>query len=151
MKHLAAAALVVALALGAGCGRKTSPRPPELVAPRAIPAVALRSRADGVEVSWARPTRYADGATMPDLGGFVVERQSLSTTFHEVARVPVTDRGRFRQVKRFTYVDGDVTATLTYHYRVVAFTTDGYYSEPSGVAAITWSPPAPSPTPEPTP
>jgi hypothetical protein len=151
MSRRAGALLLVLLALAGACGRKTAPRPPELVAPRPVGEVALSSRADGVEVAWTRPTRYVDGSTMPDLGGFAIERQSFSTDFHEVARVPVTDRGRFQQATRFTWVDREVRPTMTYHYRVVAFTTDGYYSAPSGAAAITWAPPAASPTPERTP
>jgi hypothetical protein len=141
---------VLVLTLAGACGRKTAPRPPELVAPRSPNSLALRSETDGVEVSWDRSERYVDGSRMEDLAGFAVERQSLSAEFREITRVIVDDRGRFQQKKRFSYVDRDVMPTMTYHYRVVAFTTDGYYSAPSGAAAITWSPPASNPTPEPT-
>jgi hypothetical protein len=131
------------------CGRKTNPKPPELVAPRPVSELALRSVADGVEVTWARPTQYVDGSSMEDLGGFLVERSRNNEPFGEHARVEVTDRGRFQKAKRFTYVDRAVVEDVTYHYRVVAFTTDGYYSADSGVATIDWTPPASSPTPVP--
>ena len=131
---------LVTAATVAGCGRKTVPRPPAMVAPQAVTSVALTVRPTGVEIGWDRSTKYVDGSRMTDLGGFLVERQSFSTEFHEIARVPVTDRGRFRQAPRFEHLDEDVTPGMTYHYRVVAFTLDGYYSAPSGAAAITWSP-----------
>jgi hypothetical protein len=84
---------------------------------------------------------------MDDLGGFVVERSRNNEAFRELARVAVTDRGRFQKAKRFQYVDQTVTEGTTYHYRVVAFTTDGYYSSPSGAATLIWERPQPSPSP----
>lgn len=129
----------------AGCGRKTPPRPPQLVAPLPVTSLALSVRPTGIEIGWDRSTKYLDGSRMTDLGGFLVERQSFSAEFREIARVPVTDRGRFRQTQRFTHLDEDVTPDMMYHYRVVAFTLDGYYSAPSSAAAITWVPPEPAP------
>ena len=72
--------------------------------------------------------------------------------------MPVTDRGRFQNAKRFDYLDTKLLPGATYHYRIVAYTTDNYYSSPSGAAEITWSPPgstpaagAPTPAPAPEP
>lgn len=148
---------VLMLALIAGvlsCGRKTEIRPPELVAPKAVSQLALDSTAEGVRLRWTRPTETVDGKSMEDLAGFVIER-AVTTTFREIARVPVTDRGRFQKAKRFEYLDRDVVADMIFHYRVIAYTTDGYYSAPTGAATITWTPTAvhaaESPTPEPTP
>jgi len=142
----AAVALVLLTALPA-CGRKTDPRPPELVAPRTVTEVSLTTVADGIALRWSRPTQYVDGATMEDLAGFVVERSRNNEPFSELARVPVTDRGRFQKAKRFEYFDRAVMPGGTYHYRIVAFTSDEYYSAPSGAATLTWSPPSPSPSP----
>jgi hypothetical protein len=130
-----------------GCGRKTEVKPPQLVAPHVVTEVSLTTRADGVEIGWSRPTEYVDGTTMEDLGGFVVERSRNNESFRELTRVAVTDRGRFQKAKRFQYVDQTVTEDTTYHYRVVAFTTDGYYSVPSGAATLVWERPQPSPSP----
>ena len=44
--------------------------------------------------------------------------------------MPVTDRGRFQKAKRFDYVDTQLLPGAVYHYRIVAFTTDGYFSTP---------------------
>ena len=140
-------AVLAALTTAGGCGRKTAPKPPQLVAPRPVTAVALSAQPTGVEVSWDRSTDYVDGSRMTDLGGFLVERQEFGPEFREIARVEVTDRGRFRQQKRFEYLDEDMMPGTTYHYRVVAFTLDGYYSASSGVATITWSPPETAPPP----
>ncbi len=138
------ATLAVALV---ACGRKTDPKPPELVAPRAVSELALTTRADGVMIRWLRPTQYVDGSSMEDLAGFVLERSRNNEPFSEHVRVPVTDRGMFQKVKRFEYVDTAVSSGTTYHYRVVAFTTDGYYSADSGAATIEWFPPAQNPSP----
>jgi hypothetical protein len=138
------AAILTALALLAapsGCGRKTMPKPPQLVAPRAVQEVSLATQSGGILVRWSRPTEYVDGARMEDLGGFVVERNRYNSSFEEIARVPVTDRGRFQKAKRFDYLDTRLLPGATYHYRIVAYTTDGYYSSPSGAAEITWNPP----------
>jgi hypothetical protein len=124
-----------------GCGRKTDVKPPQLVAPRTVTEVSLSTKPDGIEVGWSRPTEYVDGTTMEDLNGFVVERSRNNEAFRELARVPVTDRGRFQKAKRFEYLDKALTEGTTYHYRVVAFTTDGYYGAPSGAATLTWDGP----------
>jgi hypothetical protein len=142
------------------CGRKTVVRPPELVAPKTVAQLALDSTPDGVRLRWSRPTETVDGKSMEDLGGFVIERAETTLGFHEIARAPVTDRGHFQKLKRFEYLDRDVVPGTVLHYRVIAFTTDEYYSAPSGAATITWTPAVPSasasvtpeatPTPHPT-
>ncbi|MCC6849930.1 MAG: fibronectin type III domain-containing protein [Deltaproteobacteria bacterium] len=152
MAGRAAALTILALACALpACGRKTLPRPPQLVAPRAVQELSLATQSDGILVRWSRPTEYVDGSEMEDLGGFVVERNRYNSDFEEVARVPVTDRGRFQKAKRFDYVDTRLLSGATYHYRIVAYTTDGYYSVPSGAAEITWSPPGSTPADAPTP
>ena len=142
--------LVLAAITLVACGRKTDIRPPELVAPRPVAEVAVASRPDGVAIRWSRPTQYVDGTSMEDLAGFVIERSRNNEPFEELTRVPVTDQGRFQKVKRFEYLDTQVMPEGTYHYRIVAFTTDRYYSADSGAATITWIPPQPSATPAPT-
>jgi hypothetical protein len=132
------------------CGRKTMPKPPQLVAPRAVQELSLATQSGGILVRWSRPTEYVDGTSMEDLGGFVVERNRYNSSFEEIARVPVTDRGRFQKAKRFDYLDTQLLPGATYHYRIVAYTTDGYYGAPSDAGEITWNPPsAPAPTPGP--
>lgn len=138
--------VVLALVLAA-CARKTDVKPPQMVAPHMVTEVSLTTLPDGVAVRWSRPTKYVDGTTMEDLGGFVVERSRNNEPFEERGRVLVTDRGRFQKAARFDYADTAVTDGTTYHYRIVAFTTDGYYSAPSGAATITWEPPHSSPSP----
>ena len=125
------------------------PRPPQWVAPKTVQELSLTTQSNGILVRWSRPTEYVDGNTMEDLGGFVVERNRYNSPFTEVARVPVTDQGRFQKAKRFDYLDTQLLAGAIYHYRIVAFTTDRYFSSPSDAAEITWSPATPSPAPTP--
>ncbi len=133
---LALAALVAPIA---ACGRKTMPKPPQLVAPQVVEELSLTTQSNGILVRWSRPTEYVDGTSMEDLGGFVVERNRYNSPFEEIARVPVTDQGRFQKAKRFDYVDARLLDGALYHYRIVAFTTDGYYSSPSAAAEIAWN------------
>jgi hypothetical protein len=121
-----------------GCGRKTSPpRPPEDVLPRPIANLAATNLADGVQLSWGRPQLYADGERMTDLGGFVVERAiGDELQYQKIATLEVTDRDRFRQIKRFKHLDRDVTVGIAYRYRVVSFTLDRYFSPPSNAVTI---------------
>ena len=144
--------LGVLAAVGPACGRKTMPKPPQLVAPKPVQELSLATQSTGILVRWSRPTEYVDGTGMEDLGGFVVERNRYNSPFEEIARVPVTDRGRFQKAKRFDYLDTRLLPGATYHYRLVAFTTDAYYSAPSDAAEITWNgspsaPTSPAPTP----
>ena len=151
-RHLLVVGLAVATLVApiAACGRKTMPRPPQLVAPQAVGELSLSTQSTGILVRWSRPTEYVDGTTMEDLGGFVVERNRYNSPFEEIARVPVTDRGRFQRAKRFDYLDSRLMEGAVYHYRIVAFTTDKYFSAPSAAAEITWNG-APSASPLPTP
>ena len=148
MRWAVAVAFVLAL-LAPACGRKTMPKPPQYVAPKTVAELSLTTQSSGILVRWSRPTEYADGTTMEDLGGFVVERNRYNSKFEEIARVPVTDRGRFQKAKRFDYLDTQLLPGATYHYRIVAFTTDNYFSSPSDAAEITWNPPGTSPAPTP--
>jgi hypothetical protein len=120
------------------CGRRAAPRPPEDVAPQTITDLRAQKAEAGIKLAWSRPRTYVDGSRMPDLGGFVIERAHGNATlgpFERLTVVEVTDQLRFQQSKRFLYVDGTVQAATEYRYRVVSFTLDGYYSEPSNVAA----------------
>jgi hypothetical protein len=121
----------------AGCGRKGPPHAPEDVLPRALADLAASNVVDGVELSWSRPLLYADGTRMTDLGGFVVERATADALgYQRIALLEVTDRDRFRQIKRFKHLDRDVTPGVAYRYRVVSFTVDRYFSAPSNVVTI---------------
>jgi predicted small lipoprotein YifL len=120
-----------------GCGRKGPPRPPEDVAPRPLADLAASNVKDGVQLSWSRPQLYADGTRMTDLGGFIVERATRDAlTYQRIAELAVTDRDRFRQIKRFKHVDHDVIPGVAYRYRVVSFTLDRYFSPPSNAVTI---------------
>lgn len=137
---------LVALALAA-CGRKAPPKPPEFVAPRAITDLQATNGTDGVVLVWSRPRRHADGTTLANLGGFVIERAALdrASSFQPLTTVQLADRERFRQTRSFRYLDREPAIGSTYTYRIIAFTDDGYYSEPSNSASLTRELPPPTP------
>jgi len=113
------------------CGRKTDPRPPELVRPEIVGVVEVRNVADGIEVSWKRPRDYVDGSRMYDLGGFRVERGKESGPWILLAEITVADNDRFRPIKSFKHTDPGTAPGESYRYRVQSFTTDGHVSEPA--------------------
>jgi len=132
------------------CGRKTPVRPPELIAPQRIDNLTASNASDGIQLSWHRPTKYADGTRMTDLGGFRVERATPGTPFAPVATIEIADRDRIRQEQRFRWVDPDTQVGETDEYRVISFTTDGYVSQPSNVVTIERAIPTPAPAHTPT-
>ena len=134
------------LLLVSACGHKTDIRPPLLVAPEAIGDLSLTLGDQGVTLRWRRPQRYADGSQMDDLGGFVVLRAQRDGAdrqpFSRLALIPVEDRDRFQQEKRFSYTDGPLTAGTLYRYRVLAVTLDGYLGNVSNTVELVWQEPA---------
>jgi len=125
-------------------------RPPELIAPQRIDNLTASNASDGIQLSWHRPTKYADGTRMTDLGGFRVERATPGTPFAPVATIEIADRDRIRQEQRFRWVDPDTQVGETDEYRVISFTTDGYVSQPSNVVTIERAIPTPAPAHTPT-
>ncbi|MFQ5665125.1 MAG: hypothetical protein ACE5I7_01710 [Candidatus Binatia bacterium] len=136
--HTVVAAVIVLLACGGGlgCGRKGALRPPEDVAPKTITDLHASTVSGGIRLTWSRPDTYVDNSRMTDLAGFVVERAtgaSPSATFRRITVMEVSDRDRFRKVKRFHYLDPNTILETAYRYRVVSFTLDRYFSAPSNI------------------
>ena len=147
----ASALLIAALGLAGAtlpaCGRKTPVKPPELVAPEPIDTLAATNAADGVQLTWRRPVKYADGSRMADLGAFQLQRSNAGAPFSTIATVEVTDRDRIQQARHFRWVDIDPVPGETYQYRVISLTTDGYVSQPSNIATIAREIATPAPAP----
>jgi hypothetical protein len=126
---LLASVLVVG---AAACGRKADPQPATLVRPKQITNLAATAAADGIRLEWSRPESYVNGRRMDDLGGFLVFRGVPGGgDAEEIGKIAVSDAERFQREKKFAFVDDKAEKGRSYFYRVVAFTTDGYYSEPS--------------------
>ena len=135
--HLASCALC--LAALSSCGRKSAVRPPQDVKPKVISNLAAMNTVDGIQLSWSRPGNYANNQPMTDLAGFIIERAAGTdplAPFQRVDVLEVNDRDRFRQIKRFTYVDPDTNVGTPYRYRVVSFTLDRYFSAPSNEVTV---------------
>lgn len=122
----------------AGCGRRVAPRPPEDVRPQTILDLNARPRDGAIVLSWGRPEAYVDGSRMRDLGHFEVQRATgAEHAFERIARIEVTDHDRFRQLRRFTYEDRNVSGGQRYRYRIISSTTDRYVSAPSNEVEAT--------------
>ena len=79
---------------------------------------------DEVLLRWNRPQQSADGHTLHDLAGFVIERRTDATEFQVLAEVSVNDRDRVRPQTSFKWRDLNPIEGRTF-YRVRAFTDDG--------------------------
>lgn len=141
--------LLACLVVGA-CGRKGPVKPPQYTRPAAIADLAAKNDAESILLSWQRPDSYADDSRMADLGEFRLERAAAGAVdFETIAVLPVTDRERFRQIKRFRFADRGVVEGESYRYRVVSSTVDGYASAPSNIVEIVReAAAAPTPTPK---
>jgi hypothetical protein len=137
-----------AAGLWTGCGVKTPPLPIAYAEPQKILDLRAASVKGGIALTWGRPTAYAAGGPMHNLGSFVVMRSSGNHPYQEIDRIEVTDLARFQQQQTFTYVDRGATLGQTYNYRVVSITTDGYRGAPSNEATVTRVNPTPPPNPE---
>ena len=144
-----ASLLIAGLAmLAAACGHKNSVIAPELVRPEPPTDLAAISTPDGVRLTWTRPTKYAGGQRMRDLGQFIIERADAETTplwFVDAGTVELMDQTRYRQERRIQYVDQGVTPGHEYIYRVRARTADGYDSPWAGPARVRFKPGAAAP------
>jgi hypothetical protein len=136
----ATAGVLAVLTLGLGCGRKADPQPYALVQPEAIQGLQAEIRDGAVRLVWPRPEKYTGGRRMDDLGGFLVFRGRPGEEARQIGEVAVTDRERFQREKRFEFLDRSVEPGGRYYYRIVSYTTDGYYSDPSNQVTVELSP-----------
>jgi hypothetical protein len=119
-----------------GCGVKSAPISPEMARPEAIDNLTAVNQADGIRLTWERPTQYASGRTMRDLGMFILLRSVGGRTLEPLVELPVTDQERFRPEREFFYVDGETHPGERYTYEVISRTLDGYTSDPSNPAEL---------------
>jgi hypothetical protein len=143
-----AAAAMLAAGVGAGCGAKSRPIPPSQTHPERVNDLSAKPDPKGVRLTWSRPMKYTGGKQLRDLAGFRLMRAEGAASFSELAELPVTDQERFQKVRRFTYIDRSAAMGHAYRYIIIAETTDGYQSDPSNIARLTRTPPAPPPSPE---
>ena len=142
MKHAWLLVLMLAVA-GSACGKKGEPRAPELATPKLITNLAARSTADGVALTWNRPTEYVDGSELKDLASFVIFRKEISQScldcpvpYRELTTVNVEDREKFVRLKQYRFDDREVRVNTIYRYRVASQLFDGSLSGPSNEVEI---------------
>ena len=142
MKQAWLSALVLVIAL-VGCGKKGDPRAPELATPKLITNLAARSVADGVALTWNRPTEYVDGRELKDLASFVIFRKEISRScldcpvpYRQLTTVNVEDREKFVRLKQYRYDDREVRGDTIYRYRVASQLFDGSLSGPSNEVEV---------------
>ena len=142
MKNVWLLGLLLIVAASA-CGKKGNPRAPELATPKLITNLAARSSADGVALTWNRPTEYVDGSELKDLASFVIFRKEIAPScldcpvpYRELTTVNVEDREKFVRLKQYRYDDREVRTNTIYRYRVASQLFDGSLSGPSNEVEI---------------
>ena len=135
--------LVVAFFWSSACGRKGDPRAPELVSPKIIQNLSARTGANGVTLTWSRPTEYIDGKELKDLASFVIFRKELSpgcldcpVPYRQLTTVFVEDHEKFIKQKQYRFVDQEVLPQTVYRYRVSSQLSDGSLGGPSNEVEI---------------
>ncbi len=146
MKRLLFVGLIL-LVFGSACGKKGSPRAPELVTPQTITNLVVRSAPDHNVLTWSRPTRDAEGKEIKDLASFVIFRKDISQTcpdcpvpYRQLTTVFVEDREKFVKQKQYRFNDEEVQSKVVYRYRVASQLSDGTLSAPSNEVEIARGP-----------
>ena len=135
--------VVILFVAGSACGKKGDPCSPELATPKLITNLAARSSADGVALTWNRPTEYVDGSELKDLASFVIFRKEISQScldcpvpYRQLTTVNVEDREKFVRLKQYRFDDREVRANTIYRYRVASQLFDGSLSGPSNEVEV---------------
>ena len=143
MKHAWLLVLMLVVS-GSACGKKGDPRAPELATPKLITNLAARPVADGVALTWNRPTEYVDGSEIKDLASFVIFRKEISKScldcpvpYRQLTTLNVEDREKFVRLKQYRFDDREVRTNTIYRYRVASQLFDGSLSGPSNEVEVT--------------
>jgi hypothetical protein len=143
MQRIAFFMLLVVAFWSSACGKKGDPRAPELVTPKMIQNLSARTGANGVTLTWSRPTEYIDGNELKDLSSFVIFRKELSPScldcpvpYRQLTTLSVEDREKFIKQKQYRFVDQEVRPQAVYRYRVSSQLSDGTLGGPSNEVEV---------------
>jgi hypothetical protein len=144
MKPIAVVMLLCGAVLwSSACGKKGDPRAPELATPKPIQNLIARAEADGITLTWNRPTEHIDGTELKDLASFVIFRKEVSAScpdcpvpYRPLTTVFVEDHEKFIKQKRYRYLDQEVRLDAVYRYRVSPQLGDGSLGGPSNEVEI---------------
>lgn len=149
--------LSVIVAFG-GCGRYSSPVPPELVAPEAVSSLTIQAQQDGVDFTWRASDQDQRGKELKFIDGYRVARKEVkqrgdetdpAIPFDEVGFLPDThveireklrkdarEKGEIgRRLKppeetlKFAYSDKGLESGKTYVYQIIPINQGGVKGE----------------------
>jgi len=124
---------------------KGAPIPGQKAQPAAIVDLRASPNASGTDLTWSRPTQLVGGHRLRNLEAFVILRGEGDRPFEPLVELPLSDRERFSQQRRFSYLDGETQLGRRYRYEIVSRTFDGYVSAPSNEVDFTRVRPGRSP------
>jgi hypothetical protein len=152
--------ILLPLLLFVGCGKKSSPRPPEAYAPSSVKFLTADGELDAVVLHWQAPDTDASDHTLLDLAGFTVRRSEYvkdeSPDFEDLTDVPVaekkdaqataaspeqttpTAKGEKKQPLQYSYSDTTVRPGKQYEYVVIPFNEDGVEGDPVSRLRVTF-------------
>lgn len=147
-------AVLVVMALGAGCGRKGPVRPQRQPLPAAPDHLELRQQGDGMLLSWSMPRLNQDGTELTDLAGFKIMRmefepnQDCPDCRDTSILLRQIELAYLRDVQqsdgRFFMADTGLQQGRGYQYRVIPYNLWGQDGTPAEARqVVTFLPPAP--------
>ena len=151
---MAACLLVWPLLLG-GCGKKTSPVPPESAVPAQVSDLRGELDPDGVTLQWSWPRNTEKGIALRRVSEFIVERaDDLSEDFcadcplryQAIANLPGGALPDRPEALSLSYRDQDLQPGHHYSYRVRSSLGWRVVSGPSGPVGLFWQVPLTPPS-----
>jgi hypothetical protein len=136
-------ALMMAILIITGCGKKDDPMPPQIKLPT-IGDLGIASLREGISLGWSLAGPH-DG-----IGGFKILRSETSRGNEACPGCPQNYRpfgsvsfrdGRLRRegAEGFRYVDTDVREGSFYSYRIAVCDRTGHCGEPSNEAGMIYA------------
>ncbi|MCC6932145.1 MAG: hypothetical protein IT292_02675 [Deltaproteobacteria bacterium] len=125
-------AILLTLVIILACGKKGSPKAPELFAPDQVKFFAINGQLEGLNLTWQAPEKAANGDDLLNLETFLVNRRAVEGKelgdFEIIAEVPSAETpGVVKSEKAtiYSYLDQSVVPGKEYDYYVVGVNTDG--------------------------
>lgn len=147
--------LLAGVLLLSGCGRKTTPVPPETAVPAPIAGLTVELDPQGITLHWPWPLKTERGASLRQVGEFVIERAENSAddfcvdcplryqTIASQAGGPLPERP---ETAALSYRDQNLRPGYHYSYRVRSSLGWRVISAPSGPVGLVWQVPLRPPT-----
>lgn len=139
--------LVCGLLMLVACGKKTAPIPPQAIMPAPVTDLAFQLDKNGVTLSWSPPGLSEQGAGLPEIDKFLVERAMYDlgnfcadcpVRYTELASVDGDTLADGRKRQKITFREENLRSGHIYFYRVRTKLGWRVVSRPSQAISFRW-------------